>query len=966
MLNLLKEFNRFVEKVPEKPMLESSKRVYSFLEVDNISNYIATQIKDKEADIVPLYIENDIFITPAVLAILKAGKIPLPLSIDLDYYTALENILEVEYDFVLTDKENIENTIFISDELYDCRNNFEYIDQSDDKGICYIVSTSGTTGIPKKVLIKETALLHVLKQYISITNFVETSKFLNTSPYTFDASLFGIFLPMITGGCYVCFDKPRQKSHDKIIDTGKLISEKKVTHTFLVPSYAEAVLTINSKDKLKKLKNVTIGGEYFTSYLKNLCREKLANTTQVLNIYGPSETTIFAIYHEVNLSSVEEIPLGKPLKGVYLNYDKENELLIGGKTLSAGYLNTSLNKDKFIWIEDKEYYVTGDKVIRSKFGLLYYRGRKDSQVKVNGIRIELDGIDSTLMKSNFIEKSITIFENKKIHCFILKKEAADEENILKYATQHFQKNYNIKFHFIDTIPLTNHQKVNKKALISSLGLERKYQENFEADSMKNCIVAILSEEFFENDINDLDSISFILFCSRIEEVFSIKIDDSDMNLIRNVDRLIEYIYHEKNSKKQELVINNQNNSELDIINVKELLKPQHTKLEELFDTLYLQKNYLDKKYYEVLYFDLPMIQTNKNKNISSLKDIIKVLVSKIDIMKIVVTKTNGKILFKKIPEYEPIIYTSEKFINIEILTDYMFSNDSVPLFFINYNCKENKTRFYVAHLVIDQFRMNQLARIVSDIYYDGKVPMELEEKYSYKRYINYVKEKNKSYNLKMIKSILPVSFKLSNTSRDKKNIQYLCFNVESLLTSDDFSILTAYIVGKIVMEDSKIARVTGSIISNIRNYDDYDAAFTIGDVHTTFPFQLEHGDSIELFSKRAFKVLSEYKKGLNIRDILFENYPYFTPEQLFFKEQWEEMNFSVNFIGEVKDVKETMKKFKIENYGKKYLISFTSKGRLYIYISGGYVCKNEYTIDKYKVSVFNEILGSEKNGNYCD
>ncbi|HEU6607551.1 AMP-binding protein [Streptococcus pneumoniae] len=217
----------FEDRVRENPYdiyIQSDNISYTFKKVDNSSNYIATVVDNSSFEIIPIYIKNDILVIPTILGILKSGKIPLPISTDLEFKIAKEQIKDIKYDVLLTDVSDISETILISKNIFDEDWYFSR-KQQNNKG-CYIVSTSGTTGVPKKVLINEDSLIAVLQTYKNITNFGKDSSFVNTSPYTFDASLFGFFLPIIGGGRSVLFGELGSSSISKVSHTAYLIAKR--------------------------------------------------------------------------------------------------------------------------------------------------------------------------------------------------------------------------------------------------------------------------------------------------------------------------------------------------------------------------------------------------------------------------------------------------------------------------------------------------------------------------------------------------------------------------------------------------------------------------------------------------------------------------------------------------------------------------------------------------------------------
>lgn len=958
----------FEDRVRENPYdiyIQSDNIYYTFKEVDNSSNYIATVVDNSSFEIIPIYIKNDILVIPTILGILKSGKIPLPISTDLEFKIAKEQIKDIKYDVLLTDVSDISETILISKNIFDEDWYFSR-KQQNNKG-CYIVSTSGTTGVPKKVLINEDSLIAVLQTYKNITNFGKDSSFVNTSPYTFDASLFGFFLPIIGGGRSVLFGELGSSSISKVSHTAYLIEKNNATHIFLVPSYAEVLFRTSKQSQFYSLLNVTMGGELFTSSLRNLCRELLPKDVQVLNIYGPSETTIFSLYSEVNLFSNGAIPIGKPIDGVEIRFDEVNidgkisfELWIGGSTLSNGYCDSSLNFDKFVEFDKLRYYKTGDIVEYDEKGQIFYKGRKDSQVKVNGIRLELDSIDYIIFKSKMVKSSQTLYVNNKLYAFVIKKEEFRDSDVYEYCEKYIRHRINIIF--ITDFPLTTHQKIDKQQLISYIN--KRYNLNDDLDK-KNKIYGelkeILRKQFSVNDIKDLDSLSTILFFSEIESIYNIEVKDHDIYKLLQLSDLVKFI--EKDKTKKEIEVEDPC---MNTVNIKELLNIKLNYESFEVDTLYLQKNYRQKKYDEVLFFDISMKDKPIEENYLELKKIVKSLSEIIDIFRLILIDTREELKFQYVKNFYPNIYTSTSFINIKIISENMFYNNGTPLVFINYNVKENVTRFYVSHFLIDQFKLNRLARVVSKIYHDSDELVE-QQNFSYIKYIQYVKQKNTKYTLDEIDCLLPISYSIKDSVSKKQVMekQYLKIELnERLSSTDEYSLLTFYLISQILFIESDIPLITGSMITNIELFNGFDASRVIGDTHSTFPILNFREQSYSDFYKESLKMKKRYEDGLNIRDIIFSDIKYDFKRKEVLRKKWEEMNFSVNYVGSTLNSSNKLTSLFEENYGDKYLLSFTSNGYMYILLPKGlFLKKGTYSIENFKVDVkkLGENYGSNSN-----
>lgn len=258
----------------------------------------------------------------------------------------------------------------------------------------YIMFTSGSTGIPKGVIIREQGIL----QLVIDTNYVhiqDTDVVSHVSDLAFDGSTFEIWGALLNGAKLVICSRDILLSFHRF---KKFMMDEKITIMFITTSLFNQ-LADHSPDYFSSVNTLLIGGEVLSSAVaKKVLR---CSNSKILNMYGPTENTTFSSYcnlREVNFD--DNVPIGLPVSGtsIYvLDKDElstdEGELYLGGAGIAAGYIGNSEENKKFVNIEGKgRLYRTGDIVRFRKDGLLEFIGRKDHQVKIRGHRVELDGI----------------------------------------------------------------------------------------------------------------------------------------------------------------------------------------------------------------------------------------------------------------------------------------------------------------------------------------------------------------------------------------------------------------------------------------------------------------------------------------------------------------------------------------------------------------------------------------------
>ncbi len=265
----------------------------------------------------------------------------------------------------------------------------------------YVLTTSGSTGIPKYVPIN----MQNIASYCSgfMDRFPELQSdacVLETYDLTADASFTSYLIPLMAGACVYILPEDQFK----FLSIAKLLSNKRVTWVKLTPSVLSFLSPYKLKLDFKHLKYIIFGGEALpVSLLKEWL--PIFPDTRIVNHYGPTETSVGVTSYKIddmkNIRSMDGIvSIGKPFKGVDFVIIDENgnevsnqkgELCISGKQVMKGYLNSDISPFIYLEINDKrvKFYRTGDIVKKDKDGYIYYLGRTDDQVKIEGHRINL-------------------------------------------------------------------------------------------------------------------------------------------------------------------------------------------------------------------------------------------------------------------------------------------------------------------------------------------------------------------------------------------------------------------------------------------------------------------------------------------------------------------------------------------------------------------------------------------------
>lgn len=401
-------------------------KTLSFSELDVKSNALAKKLQlvpISQNDKVALMFNRSPEMVISMIAVLKVGGSFIPIDPQLPKNRITFMLSDSTPKLILTNDKNVEELSQIS-HLYVDQNNLS-VDDSEIKikktnptlTPAYTIYTSGSTGKPKGATNTHSGLSNMILDLSKKLNITTSDNILQFASYSFDASVYEIFLSLLTGATLTIIEKEATYNLDLF---KKEIENKKVTSALLPPVFLNKL----GKYKFKSLTKLVTGGE---SAIKD---DALFHSSYLdyYNAYGPTETSIIATLCKVNSQNLssDNIPIGKPISNINIRIlTREGqlcpigfpgEICISGIGVGLGYLNRAkLTKEKFIWdpySKDTPMYKTGDLGKWNYDGNIVFLGRIDNQVKVSGYRIELGEIEQNLNKIEEIIDSTVITRKK--------------------------------------------------------------------------------------------------------------------------------------------------------------------------------------------------------------------------------------------------------------------------------------------------------------------------------------------------------------------------------------------------------------------------------------------------------------------------------------------------------------------------------------------------------------------------
>ena len=384
---------------------------------------------------------------------------------------ALELISEDNVVFI----EDLKNTEKNENKLKEIRKNALDIDP------LYANFTSGSTGIPKGVLVGNRSVIDFIDNFTEIFGITENDIIGNQAPFDFDVSVKDIYSSIAKGATLVIIPKRLFSIPAELLD---YICNNKVTTLIWAVSALCLITTFHALDYKTPdtVNKVMFSGEVMPiKHLKQWI-EHLPNAMFV-NLYGPTEITCNCTYHIVDKTKeYEKIPAGKafPNEQVFLldendklitDIDIQGEICVKGTCLALGYFNnkeqTASNfvqnplNDKYIDM----IYKTGDLGEYNKDGEIVFLGRKDFQIKHMGHRIELEEIERAMEKVNGVERSCCIFNEQKGKLYGFYVGNTEKDEVIKYLKENLPV-FMVpnKITQIEKFPITKNGKIDRKEL----------------------------------------------------------------------------------------------------------------------------------------------------------------------------------------------------------------------------------------------------------------------------------------------------------------------------------------------------------------------------------------------------------------------------------------------------------------------------------------------------------------------
>lgn len=416
--------------------------------------------------------------------------------------------------------------------------------------IAYILFTSGTTGFPKGVEVTREGLANFIDSIPKIIEGLNNGKIASFINNMFDIFFLESIMALSIGMEVYLPDETINRNPAKYVE---FLIANEIDTLQITPSMVNMLEMYDSRmDWLKNIKILMIGGEPFPE--KILTKLSSLKNIRIYNMYGPTETTIWSTVAE--LTGKEKVNIGKPIANteVSIRHDDGSlskageigEICISGVGLARGYVNDIPLTQRFFKNKNgSRYYCTGDLGKLNDDGYLEYIGRIDNQVKINGFRIELEEIESVILKYDGInDVCVSVKKTERsesLVAFVVKYGVVDLDKLKEFMRRYLPE-YMIpsQIVIIREMKYTPNGKKDRKSLIEGMEDLFDTQNNREMkcdNRLENYIVNKL-EFYLQGKFNmadtfeniGIDSLEYVSLITEIEDEFECEIPDDMLEI----------------------------------------------------------------------------------------------------------------------------------------------------------------------------------------------------------------------------------------------------------------------------------------------------------------------------------------------------------------------------------------------------------------------------------------------------
>ncbi len=404
----------FLQKVAEQPdavAITHGEETWSYADVDRASRSLAAQVDS--GSIVGVAMGRSPAAVLAMLGILRAGSAYLPIDPSWPDERIRFVVDDARCSLVIVDRPLDVGVPTV--EFATHHDDQGFVDpEIDNSALAYVLYTSGSTGEPKGVMVEHGSLSNYVAWASDFYDRARGLTFPLFTPLTFDLTVTSIFVPLVSGGSIRVYGETSTKADVAVTD---VFEEDAVDIVKLTPSHL--ALLPETMPGERRIGQLILGGEDLTVAAARRAQQQLGGQVLIHNEYGPTEATVGCVVHTYDpaADTAGSVPIGQPVAGMRayvldaaghpVPFGVPGELHVAGPSLAQGYLGkpelTAMRFTAQPSVEEDRAYATGDLARSRPDGVLEYLGRRDDQIKIRGVRVELGEIEAAVASHPGIE-----------------------------------------------------------------------------------------------------------------------------------------------------------------------------------------------------------------------------------------------------------------------------------------------------------------------------------------------------------------------------------------------------------------------------------------------------------------------------------------------------------------------------------------------------------------------------------
>lgn len=495
MKNILEYLEKSAEKYPDKIGFSDDTRKVTYAEIMQNAKRIASSLKNIEKNS-PVVIASDRSVKSieAMFGVIYAGCFYTVVDINSPKSRLKALSSQLFPKAVITDEKAENHIRGVFDDAKIIRLESALKNSPDETFISerreamidtdplYVLFTSGSSGIPKGVVLSHRSVMSYINWVCDEFSFDQTTSFGSQTPLYFSMSVTDLFSTIKSGGTYNIIPREYFSFPVKLIE---YINEKKINTLYWVPSALGVACNWDLFEYIKPehLHTVMFAGEVMPSKYLNYWKKHFPNCTYA-NLFGPTETTDICTFYIIDreFSDDETIPIGRSCDncdvllikddGTPAKPGEDGEIIVRGSFLADGYYN-DMEKTSSCFIQNplndkypEKVYRTGDIAKINEKGEFIYINRRDFQIKRMGFRIELGEIETAANSLCGVRSAAAVYEKKNEKIVLVYEGSEKDESIIKSGACEKLPEYMYpdKVIRVDFMPLNSNGKIDRAML----------------------------------------------------------------------------------------------------------------------------------------------------------------------------------------------------------------------------------------------------------------------------------------------------------------------------------------------------------------------------------------------------------------------------------------------------------------------------------------------------------------------